>query len=49
MLGQLSPLLGSYNTAKYGYTQDQASMNQMGGGGNGGIMSILQKLAMGGM
>jgi hypothetical protein len=28
MLGEVSPLMGSYNTHKYGYTQGQASISQ---------------------
>lgn len=48
MLGEVSPLVGSYNTAQYGYTTNQSSLAKNFSPGGGDIMSILKSLAMGG-
>lgn len=52
--GQFSPILGSYNTAKYGATNapNQANMKDMAtafAGGSGGIMSLFKTALMGGL
>lgn len=58
MLGQVSPILGSYNTAKYGAANapNQSSITDIikglsrgGGEKSGGIFSLLRSLAVGGL
>jgi hypothetical protein len=41
MMGEISPIIGYYNTAQYGYTTNQTSLSKM--------MGDLKKLSLGGV
>lgn len=53
LLGQVSPLAGAYNTAKYGSVPSQAGLSDItgasSGGGMSGLFSLLKSLAIGGV
>lgn len=49
MLGEVVPSVGSYNTAKYGYTANQSSMGDALKDGAGSIGSILKLILGGGL